>query len=248
MSTFMLVTGQPGTGKRYYIEAEAEQYVTTFQQCAYILPFKGFEIKSAKPITLDKAGNSRKPGVYELSIPDVPEQLEMIEKFIPRLKECLLIIPSSPAYVAVLQTALSVSKDRNINVTLIRQTIKDIQNVTSIVPDCFRIHADNTLPINRVYATELVNQIGQDKAIAFLIAQHVVNAQWQTNLSSNDEIFKVGYFLYVFDTKIITKAENAYDDYIREMILTLGLELIKNRFANNLPDEEIKKDLLNYMD
>jgi len=245
----MLVTGQKGTGKRYYIELETEQYVNIFQQSAYILPFKGFEIKSAREFTIEKTGNTRKPGIYELVIPDTHDRLELIEKFIPRLKDCLLIIPSCPAYLEVLKTALTVAKERNINITLIRETIKDIQLVTSVVPDCFRIHADTTLPINRVYATDLVNQIGQDKAIAFLLAQYVVNHQWAANLLSTEAIFKTGYFLYVNDNnKIVTKINNETDEYVREQILTLGVEMIKSRFVTNQPDEEIKQDLMNYMD
>jgi len=245
----MLVTGQAGTGRRYYNELEAEQYTTTFQQSAYILPFKGFQIKSAKEITLEKTGNTRKPAIYELTIPDTHDRAELIEKYIPRLKDCLLIIPSCPAYMDVLKTVLLVYKDRNINVTLIRETIKDINVVTPVIPDCFRVHADTTLPINRVYASELFTQIGQDKAIAFLIAQHVVNTQWNINLLSSDEIFKTGYFLYVMDNKIITKIDNGkYDEYVRGLILTAGCEMIKNRFANNQSDEEIQQDLANYMD
>ena len=247
---FMLVTGEPGSGRHYYNEAEAEKYAIENQRCVYSFPFKGFEIKSAKEVELNRLANTRRAGIYQITIKDTFDKSELINKYIPRIKNSLIIIPACPAYTELIHIALSVRNEKDNDIMLIRDTVKDFGKITTIIPDCFRIHADTTLPIQKVYAAELSEQIGKDNALAFLIAQWIVNLQQEVNKKSNDDIFKLGYFLYVQGAKIITKQQfnEASIDGLRELILSEGVTMIKSRFGVESPDSEIRNDLLIFLD
>jgi hypothetical protein len=252
---FILVTGEPGSGRHFYNETEAEAYITNLDQSVYNFPFKGFEIKSAKEVELHRLGNTRKSGMYQVTIENTYDKSELINKYIPKLKNSLLIIPACPAYMELIQVALAYRIEKDNDVLIIRDTIKDFNKITNIIPDVFRIHADNTLAIHKVYASELYSQIGSSNTYAFLLAQWFVNKQSACNKLSTDENYKFGYYLCVNESKIITTNDLPDAELnlqrrskLREDILFEGLEMMKVRFDVSESDEEIRETLLNLLD
>jgi len=249
MATFILVTGESGSGKHYYNLAEAERYVIDNERSVYSFPIKGFEIKTAKKIELPRLAHTRKPGMYQVIIENTYDKTEHINKFIPKIKNSLIIIPVCSAYLEVIQDALANRNEKDNDIILVRDTIKDLNKITTIIPDCFRIHSDTTLPIQKVYAAELSAEIGGENALAFLFAQWIVNLQFAENKKAEDEIFKLGYYLYVQNAKIITISDKPDERAnLREFILKEGTELIKARFQVEKEDEEIRNYLLTFMD
>ena len=247
----MLVTGEPGSGRNYYNEAEAEKYVIKYGKNVYSFPFQGFEVKSAKSFELHKIVTTRKIGIHQVEVEDTYDKVEMINKYVPKFKKSLMIIPACPAYAELIQVALAHRNDKDNDIILIRDTIKDFAKITNVIPDCFRIHADNTLAIQSVYANELSMQIGANNAISFLIAQWVVNEQFKINQKAEEEFYRFGYYLYLQNGKIVTvndPPDPVKTESLRQIILEEGSKILKTRFGVEMSDEDLRNEILNFLD
>jgi hypothetical protein len=246
---YVLVTGESGSGRHYYNQTEAEKYVIEKNRCVYCFPFKGFEIRLPKEVQLNRLVNYRRSGIYQVVIPDTHDKSDLLKKYMTRVKNCLIIIPACPNYLDIIKIALTFREVNDNDIIIVRDTIKGYTNITNILPDVYRIHADNTLQIHKLYASELSAQIGDENAFAFLIAQWIVNLQQSANQKSDEDMYKLGYFLYLIDGKIITASQDIeYTETLREFILSEATELVKARFGMELPDADIRNDLLNFLD
>lgn len=247
---FMLITGEPGSGRNYWNQSEAEKYMVETGKSVYVLPYKGFEIKNSKVVDLVKLNYMRKPSIYHIRIPDTIERLDLMQKYLPKLQDCMLIIPACKEYAEIITPMLMLRIDREIDVLVIRETVKELGRVTNVIPDLYRIHYDSHLAINQVYAQELASQIGQENAIAYLLAQWVVNKQSELNRQHENEVFHNGYCLYVMDGKIVLSIIKDEDERqaIKAMIISEGKTMITTRFNLNRTPEDLEEDLLTYIE